>query len=163
MDIKETTNSNKYKIILYILAGIVVILLVFQAGMYAGFKKASFSNRMGQMYFEQMRGGANSGQFSDFNRVLPNAHGAIGQIVSINGGKIVVEDRDGIDKTIRVSSSTVIKGFNGANNLEDLKVNDLIVVFGSPSEADSIVDARLIRTMPSPDLVEFEKVNNSKK
>ena len=120
MDTKEIIKSNKFKIAIYIIAGILVLLLVFQAGMLAGFQKASYSNRIGEMYFQKMNGSIDDGPMADFNRGnLPNAHGAIGQIISIDGQNIVVEDRDGTDKTIKISSSTIIKGFDGEKDIVD--------------------------------------------
>ena len=149
MEIKDIIKSNTFKKAIYIIGGLFILLFVFQAGMFVGFQKASFSNGIGEMYFRQMRGGGNNMMGIQRDN-FANAHGAIGNIVSINGLNIVVEDRDGVDKTVKISSSTAVKGLNGENTINDLKTGDFIVVFGSPSDKDLVVDARLVRVLPPP-------------
>ena len=56
---KELAKSNKVKVSVYVIAGVLVLLFVFQAGMFVGFKKASFSFRVGENYFREMNGRRN--------------------------------------------------------------------------------------------------------
>jgi hypothetical protein len=145
--IKEVLKKSKSNKVIHILVCIFIALLIFQAGMFVGFKKASFSFRTGEQYFRQMNGrqgdtflGANRADFS-------NSHGAIGKIININLPNIVVADKDGNEKTIIVSTSTNIRKFREEIRQEDLKVNDIITVIGEPTNKAE-VEARLIRVMP---------------
>jgi len=158
--IKKIVKSENFKISVYVLAGILVLLFVFQAGMFVGFKKASFSFGMGENYFREMNGRQNDPMMGLQRGDFGNAHGAIGQIVGLNLPNIVVEDRDGANKTVNISSSTSLKGVKGNIKAEDLKLNDHIVVFGS-SNNDSVVDARLIRMMPPPPAQEFRESSST--
>jgi len=147
--VKTFFGSKKGKISVFIVGGIILALVIFQAGMFVGFKKASFSFRMGEQYFRQMKGGQEP--FGGIGRDnFGNSHGAIGKIISVNLPLLVVSDKDGIEKTIIISTSTEIKKFKEAIQQEDLKVDDFVTVVGSPNDK-SQVEARLIRIMPSPE------------
>lgn len=147
--IKEILKDSKIKKVVCILGYVLAVLVIFQAGMFVGFKKAGFSFRTGEQYFRQMNGrpddkfmGMNRGDFS-------NLHGAAGKIVSINLPLIVVTDRDNVERTITVSTSTDIRKFRDSIKAEDLKVNDFITVIGDPND-NAQIDAKLIRVMPNP-------------
>ena len=147
--IKEVFKKSKTNKVIHILAYIFVALLIFQAGIFVGFKKASFSFRTGEQYFRQMNGrqgdqfmGMNIGDFG-------NSHGAIGKIISINLPNIIVADKDGNEKIINISTSTDIRKFKEIIKFEDLKLNDFITVIGEPNDKAEI-EARLIRIMPDP-------------
>ena len=148
-DIKKVLKNSKVKWAICILGCVVVALIIFQAGMFVGFKKAEFSYRTGEQYFRQMNGRPDD-LFMGMNRSdFENSHGAIGKIISINLPKIVVTDIDGIEKTITISTSTDIKKFKDSIKPEDLKINDFVTVIGNPTEKAE-VEAKLIRIMPNP-------------
>jgi len=148
--LKEIKQTRKFKISVYIILSVLILLFVFQIGMFVGFKKASFSFRTGENYFREMTGRRNDPMMGlrrgDFN----NAHGAVGQIVSINLPNISVENQDENVQTIAISTSTAIRGLTGPINSADLKINDLVVIFGAPDNNSAVIDARLIRLMPVP-------------
>ncbi len=161
--IKEVLKKSKIKWVMCAIGGFVVVLLIFQAGMFLGFKKASFSFRIGEQYFRQMNGRPND-QFMGMNRGdFENSHGAIGKIISIKLPSLIVSDKDGGEKTIIISTSTDIKKFKDSIKSEDLKVNDFITVIGSPNNR-SEVEAKLVRVMPDPANIPFEsfETNNVK-
>jgi len=147
--IKEMSSTNKVKILLIFISVLVAVLFIFQAGMFFGFRKASFSFRTGERYFKEMRNRGDDPMMGIRRDDFSNAHGAIGQIVAINLPTITVEDRDGFDRAISISTSTAIRSMRGDIKQEDLKLNDFIVVFGNPSD-NQTVEARLIRIMPAP-------------
>ncbi len=147
---KQMINSSKFKKAISILLGLVAILFVFQLGMFVGFKKAAFSNRIGENYFREMRGGQNDFLLGFRAGDFINEHGAIGTIIQIKPSFIVVEDRDGDEKTVNISTSTQIKFMNDLKTKDDLKIDDFVVVFGAPRNATSTeIEARLIRIMPT--------------
>ena len=148
MDFKNIAHSGALKKIVYSIAVLILLLVTFQIGEYVGFKKAAFSDRIGADYFRQISGrgglifGVRSGDFE-------NAHGVIGKIISMSSSTMVVEDHNGLDKTVVFSTSTDIHGV-GDDLSHVLQVGDVVVVFGSASSTSSVVDARLIRILPPP-------------
>ncbi len=150
-EIKNIFGTRKFKIIIYIIIGLLVLLFVFQAGMSVGFEKASFYNKVGENYFHEINGGPNSKIMGIQKGDFESAHGAVGQIVELKLPLITIEDRSGIEKTIEISSSTQIKDANGDEKTDDLKTDDFVVAFGSPSSStDPVLLARLIRVLPPP-------------
>ncbi len=147
--IKEVLNKSKVKWASCILGCLIVALLIFQAGMFVGFKKAGFSYRVGEQYFRQMNGRPND-QFMGMNRGdFENSHGAIGKIISISLPSVIISDKDNTEKTILISSSTDIRKFKDSIKPEDLKINDFVTVIGNPNDKAEI-EARLVRIMPDP-------------
>lgn len=157
MDLKTITKSHSFKALLYTIGTCIVLLFVFQIGMFVGFKKATFFNQVGQAYFRQMNEGHDTfmGQMGIHSDDFINAHGAIGQIMSVKDSLIVVEDRNNSEKVVRISSSTIIKGPDGAKSITDLKTGYFITVFGD-NDADTdnnngpTINAQLIRILPPP-------------
>ena len=74
-------------------------------------------------------------------------HGTIGKIIKIELPTLVIEDKDNVEKIITISDNTLVRRFREELNPEDLKVNDSIVVIGSPSDTSEI-QAGLIRILP---------------
>ena len=87
---------------------------------------------------------------------FPNSHGAIGKILSIKLPIIVVSDRDNVEKTIIVGTSTDIRQMRNQLGAKDLRVNDFITVIGEPN-TNAEIEAKLIRLMPTPEIL----LNNS--
>ena len=153
--IKKALGESKVKRIICILGYALIVLIVFQAGMFVGFKKAEFSYRTGEQYFRQMSGRL-SNQFMGMNRSdFGNSHGAAGKIITINLPIMIVSDKDGIEKTIIISTSTDIRKFKDSISAEDLKVNDFVTVLGNPTDKAEL-EAKLIRIMPEPENIIFE-------
>jgi len=152
--IKEVFKNTKIKYTIYTLGYIFVALLIFQAGMFVGFKKAGFSFKAGEQYFRQMNGRPND-QFMGMNRGdFENSHGTAGKIISIKLPSLIVADKDGVEKTIIISTSTDIKLFKDSVKAEALKLNDFVTVIGSPNDKAE-VEAKLIRVMPNPASLPF--------
>jgi hypothetical protein len=151
--VKEILKKSKMKWIICTLGAIVVALLIFQAGMYFGFNKASFSFQTGEQYFRQMNGMPND-DFMEMNRDLLDSHGAAGKIISIKLPTFIVADKDGTEKTIVTDASTTIVQFKNSIKPEDLKVDEFVTVIGDPTN-NAEVDAKLIRIMPDPGSIPF--------
>lgn len=150
MDLKNLSQSKTTKSVLLIIVGLVVLLLVFQAGVFVGYHKARFSARLGDNYRQNFGPGRGMGMmgpgfFPDAD--LPGGHGATGRIVKINLPSVIVADRDGLEKVVTVATSTDIRSGRGAITPADLKVDDVIIAFGSPNEQGAIA-AKLIRLLP---------------
>ena len=140
-------QSKKFQIITWMIAGIIVLLLAFHAGVIVGYKKASFSYRWGENYHRNF-GGPRSG-FSNnfFDRDFIESHGTFGQIIKIDGMTLVVKGRGDAEKIIVIKNNTVTRKQRNTISTNDLKINDYIVIIGEPNNQGQI-EAAFIRIMP---------------
>lgn len=149
MDFNKFFQSRTFKISLWSILGLIVLLLIFKVGMAVGFRKANFSYRWGENYHRNF-GGPVGGFFGNFyENDFIESYGAFGQIIKIDGSTVIVKGRGDIEKIISTRDNTVIKRFQENIKLTDLKVDDYIVVIGDPNDSGQI-EAKLIRLMPSP-------------
>ncbi len=159
IDFNKIFQSRKFKIALLALGAFIVLLFVFCAGMAVGFRKADFSFKWGENYHRNFAG-PRGGFFEDFiGRDFINGHGVFGQIIKIDGSTLVIKGADNTEKIILVKDDTTINRLQEKIKAGDLKVDDQVVVIGSPNEQGQI-EAQLIRVMPvSPagGLSPFEK------
>lgn len=142
------------KTVLVAFGALIVALLIFQAGIFVGYRKASFSygsgdnfhrmfgapERHGMMDRDGMRG-IMGGEFT-------SAYGTTGTIVKINLPTIIVAGTDKVEKVVVVNEKTILRQFRNDVKNEDLKVGDSVVVIGSPNDKAQI-EARLIRVLPA--------------
>ncbi len=142
---KDFLHSRVFKIVVFGIVGLIVLLFVFQAGMLVGFRRAGFSRGLGDNYYRVF------GRGEPMPMMRPNgfteAYGATGKIISVNLPTIVVENRDNVEKTILIKDDTIIREFRNDLKPADLKVNDFITVVGSPN-SQSQIEAKLVRVMP---------------
>jgi len=150
-EFKKFAESKSFKKLIYVLGTIFILSLVFQAGMFVGFKKASFSRDWGNNYernFGPRRGVPDF--MIDNMREIPNAHGAIGKIIKVELPNIVVLDKDQTEKIIIIKDDTSILERREVLNKESLAVDQFIVVIGNPNDKGQI-EAKIIRIMPAPE------------
>jgi len=147
MDIKKFFQTNSFKIIIAVIAGLIVILLILSLGMFIGYRKARFSYRWGENYHQNF-GGPRGGFFQDFSgRDFIESHGIFGQIIKIDSASLAIKGRDGAEKIIMLKANTAIRSGREEIKPGDLKVNDYVTVIGDPNDAGQI-EANLIRVMP---------------
>lgn len=150
--IKKVFESKKVLVIASILGVLIIASLIFQAGVSVGFHKASFGRNWSENYgrnFGMMRDGDRDfirGMMDQRN--FPNAHGSVGKIIKIELPIIIVQDRDGTEKIVIIKDDTSIRSVKENIKVSNLKVDDFIVVIGSPNEEGQI-EAKLIRLMPA--------------
>jgi hypothetical protein len=149
MNFKDFFQSKKIKIALAVIFVLIIILLIFQAGIYVGFKKASFSYQWGENYYKNFAGPR--GGFMDDIRggKMMAPHGVFGTIIKIDGNSLIVSGGSEMEKAVLIGGDTIIKKFQETLSLSDLKVNDKITVIGSPT-SDGRIEAKLIRVLPKP-------------
>ncbi|HAS80533.1 MAG: hypothetical protein UR25_C0001G0139 [Candidatus Nomurabacteria bacterium GW2011_GWE1_32_28] len=149
-DIKKVFDSKVSVGFIYGIAAAIIMILIFSIGVSVGFHKASFGQAWGENYernFGMMPGGM---MFNEDN--FPNAHGAIGKIIKIELPTIIVQDKDNIEKVVLIKDDTQIQEKREDMSVNNLKIDDFIVVIGNPNEQGQI-EAKLIRIMPSPELI----------
>lgn len=167
MNYKNFIQTKVSQKTLWVIGALVVALLIFQAGIFVGYRKASFSygsgdnfhrmfgsperpgmiGRKGMMGFEGMIGregmmGPNFGGFT-------SAYGTTGTIVKISLPTIVVAGTDKVEKIITTDSKTIVRSFRNEIKPTDLKVGDSVIIIGAPNTSAQI-EAKLIRVLPSP-------------
>lgn len=156
-DFKEFYGSKSFRRTLLIIVGLIFLLVVFQAGVTVGYRKAAFSYHLGDMYyrtFESHDGRGAQGIIvvpgikENFTN-LPGGYGATGKILRVNLPTFVVAGPDNIEKIIFVGSSTSIRRFRDSISATELRNDDFAVVIGTPNEQGQIV-AKLIRVVPPP-------------
>jgi hypothetical protein len=144
MDIQNFFKSKQFKLVLMGLGGLIVLLLVFQLGVFIGFRKANFTFGWGDNYHRAF-GGPRGGFLNDFEgRDFTSGHGVAGSIIKIDSGLIIVKGSDNVEKIIATDSTTTINKGRQAIQSSDLKVDDRIVVIGSPQNNGSVL-AKMIR------------------
>ncbi len=148
---KKTKDILKWLIIG--IFSLVVIILIFNAGMFVGATKAKFSYKWAENYHKNFSG-PKDGFFNDWRRppISPGdfieGHGIFGEIIEINDSDFVIKDRGDIEKVVLIDEDTVIKDKMENIKKDELKVGKYIVVIGSPNEQGQI-QAKLIRIFNS--------------
>ena len=152
--LKDFGCSKGFRLVAMAIVILVVLLAVFQAGRFVGFRQAIFSGHLGDNYYRAFEDSGrgmmgNPGPHSFWSDDLPNGHGAAGKIIKINLPNIVVLGPDNIEKVIKVDDKTLVRRFRNTVKASDLSVGDFIVVIGTADESSEIA-AKLIRLLPPP-------------
>ncbi|MCX6743002.1 MAG: hypothetical protein NT116_02080, partial [Candidatus Parcubacteria bacterium] len=91
MDLNKIFQSKIFQVIVIGIAVLIVILLVFKAGMMVGIKKADFSCRWSDNYHRNF-GGPKGGFWGGFgDRDFMDANGTFGQIIKIEGNLLTIK------------------------------------------------------------------------
>jgi hypothetical protein len=152
VDFNKIFQSKKAKIALIALGALIVLLLVFQLGMTVGFRKANFSFRWAENYHQNFAGPRTGflGNFArDFiGKDFIEAHGVFGSIIKIDGSTLVIKGANNVEKTVLLKDDTAIERLRETIKPADLKIDDNVVIIGSPNDSGQI-EAKLIRVMPA--------------
>jgi hypothetical protein len=147
-EIKQIAILKIVKTVLIILGGFIIACGIFWLGMIIGLRKASFNYQWGKNYsdlferpermvFVNSRGGG----FID-------ANSAVGFVIKIDTSTLLIKGDDGVEKSILIGGSTVIRRWQNTILPDDIKVDEKVVILGVPSSTGQI-EARLIRVMPA--------------
>lgn len=151
--LRSLTDSRPFIVILFTLFILLIISVIFEAGVLFGMHEARLSYRWGENY--AMNFGGPRGGFMPMMDGLPpapNGHGAFGQIATTTLPTFIITDPIHPEESIRVGTSTIIK--DGANTVTTaaLTRGTYVVVLGTP-DAEGSIDASLIRIMPAPGMM----------
>ncbi|MDB5204185.1 MAG: hypothetical protein JWP09_213 [Candidatus Taylorbacteria bacterium] len=153
---KEVSRSKYFNLALIAVALVVWTGLILQLGMIVGYQKASYFFKSGDNYYKNLRGPKPMPMGLNDND-LPRSHGAIGKVLQVSLPEILIEDKDGAEKTIIVGSSTIIKKLEGPAEANSISIGDYVVTIGNPN-GDAKIEAKLIRILPP--LPEEDNNNN---
>jgi len=146
--IKQYLSSRPLRVIVYTLAAIIALLLVFTAGMLAGFSHVRLQRRFDAHMPPPPYGAAPTGGFP---HLLFDAggHGVIGTISSIALPEITIVSRDGTSRTIVLASTTALRNDRGDASTSALSLGDTIVAIGVP-QGNGEITTKLIRILSIP-------------
>ena len=148
MDLNKIFQSKTFKVVFLGVAGLIIILLVFKAGIMIGVRKADFSCRWSDNYHRNF-GGPQSGFLKGWgDRDFLNANGTFGQIIKIDGLTLIIKGGNDVEKIILIKDATTIQRLKETIKLADLKIDDYVVIIGEPNNTGQI-EAKLIRLLPS--------------
>jgi predicted hydrocarbon binding protein len=148
-DIKKFFESKISERILIAIGIVIVVVLIFSAGIAVGFHKASFGRDWGENYEHNfgIRENRHGFPFGLDQDNFPNSNGAIGKIINIQLPTIIVQGKDNIEKVVLIKDDTRIQEMMTIIKPTDLKINDNIVTIGIPNSQGQI-EAKFIRVMP---------------
>lgn len=142
-------DTPKGRVTAGIVLSLVLALVVFQAGVAVGYKKAEFSGRTGDRFFRVWGGEKGVRAAMPLPDDFIGGHGAAGRVVSVSLPTFFVATPDNLEKEVFVDSGTVVRKFRASVAASDIQPDEFVVVLGDP-ETDGRIRAKLVRVMPSP-------------
>lgn len=148
--LRDWFKNDKSPVLRGVLIGVIgtlVVIGIFQAGMFIGFHKALFMMRMQNRGFGFER---DSNGMHMMRVALPGGgpemHGALGTIKRISLPTFTLTERDNSDREVIVGTTTKVRRGRDDMNPQGLRVQDRVIIFGEP-DAEARIQARLIRVM----------------
>ncbi|MEI6296737.1 MAG: hypothetical protein WCO84_03780 [bacterium] len=155
MELKNLPNSKGFKTTILVIGVLIFSLLIFKAGVFVGYYRASFSNQWGDRYEKTFGRGPGEdfrgmGMMRGFNPRdnFSSANGLSGKILDIKLPSLTIEDRDNVEKIVIIGNETLIRKSKNELKPEDLNTGDSVIIIGAPN-VNAEIEARLIRVMPS--------------
>ena len=151
-EVKKIIQSKKIKVTIGVILILAVFSVIFQAGVYLGFHKASFLYNSGDNFYRAFGEENNETNRVGFKDEFSGGHGAIGKIVKIALPTLVVVGPDNIEKVVLTDGKTSVHSLRNIASTTELKVDDYITVLGTPNDQGQVM-ARFIRIMPTPQTI----------
>ncbi len=120
-------------------------LLIFHAGVVFGSHRGPFNRPEAEREF---RSPFFPGNFAFPHGFIPNTHGAVGTVTALTLPTFTMETREGVTKTILVSTSTAIRSA-GPAEATALSKGDQVIILGE-LDSEGRIAAKLIRILPAP-------------
>lgn len=143
-------SEGTLKPILIILCVILLSFSMFQLGINIGSNRGRFACNWAKNYQNNF-GGPQRGFGIMPEKPFIDGHGIFGEIIKIDNSDIIINDRNNIEKVIKITNDTSINNFESKAKITDLKVGDRIMVIGDPNNQGQI-DAKLIRIFNKTDI-----------
>ncbi|MDB4984460.1 MAG: hypothetical protein JWM20_639 [Patescibacteria group bacterium] len=143
--ISHVVQSNGFRRFIIGILGLILVAIIFQAGVTVGFRKASFGKNFDNHYeenFGPMHQGIGGPR-------IPNPNGAAGKIISANGSLISVLEKNNSEKSVAITDETQIRFMHQEGTASELVPGTFIVAIGDPNAQGQIV-AKFIRIIPAP-------------
>ncbi|MBV9349641.1 MAG: hypothetical protein JO026_02720 [Patescibacteria group bacterium] len=144
-DLQTLVRSPLFTKVLVGIGGVLILFLVFQAGVAVGIHKAGANFRMGENYYRAL--GENGRDF--FGQDFSEAHGAVGSILSVSLPNFILEEKNNTEKVVVIGNQTVIRDFRNATSAAALIPGKFVIVLGDPDD-NGWIKANLVRILPPP-------------
>lgn len=146
----ESLRAPRTSALVRILALLLLLALVFWIGTAVGYRKAEFSYRFSDNYFQAFGGNRANLTMMGLNRqdALVSGRGTVGKVLNASLPTILVSDRDGTEKSVLITNETVVRSARMDIASSSIKADDFVVVIGSPDATGRII-ATFVRVMPS--------------
>jgi hypothetical protein len=134
-------SSSRVRITLAIIGALVVLALVFHAGVAFGAHHGAWGRMSGDRGFRHPffpQG------FALPHGFIPNEHGAVGTVRSVSPA-VTIETRDGAIRPVAIATSTLVRA-RGEEGTTTLSVGDKVIVIGQVNEQGRI-DAKFINVL----------------
>lgn len=128
---------------------LIVLLGVFQLGIFVGSHKAGFAFKRYELYNGNREMPGELPSHGPMGLPLPGTfdpNGAVGSVISNNGKTMVLKGVDNSEKIIIFSSSTEIQDGPNVIQPSDISENKHVVIFGNPDDKGRI-EAKFIRIL----------------
>jgi hypothetical protein len=146
---EEIKNKKMLNILKWTIVGILsfaIAVLSFGVGVRVGEERAQFSFRWAEDYHRNF-GGPDSGIFGNMpGNEFMSGHGIFGSIIKIDEKTLIIKDKDNTEKTVVILDNTTIVDKINTVKLSDLKIDDNVVIIGSPNQQGEI-EAKFIRLL----------------
>lgn len=83
--------------------------------------------------------------FFPFER-RPGPHGALGEVLRVEGDKVIVRNRFGVERTLCITPKTIIERGRRHISLGDIREGERVIAIGSP-QPDGSIQIRIIRVL----------------
>lgn len=146
MNLKETFHSRPISSTILLLAILLIILLIFQAGMFVGYRKASFGlNWRANFYNNPDDPQSVFAPFMHYGNEI-NPRGIVGEIISVRMPHFIIKGAGPDERIVYIDPNTAIRCPIGSASTSDLVLGQHVVVIGRPGEK-GILNATLIRLL----------------
>jgi len=149
MTTQDFFTSPRFNRIVIGLAAALVILVVFQAGIFVGYRKglqiSSWETDLGRNVDDP------HSLFAPFMHDVddPGSHGAVGFVISVHQPNFMVKGDAQAEQVIMLGPDTEIRRMHDVASTSDLQPGIPVVVIGTPG-SDGRLHATFIRILPAP-------------
>lgn len=144
MNLNEIFVSKTLKKLLVTMACLVLALLIFQAGIYIGYRKAQLSYQWGENY-HRVFGGPRGGFLQDLSGddFVPG-YGLVGTVIKLDGSTLIIKSTNDVERAVTLTDDTTIR--RGTNNIgpRDIKTNTAVTIISAPN-GDGTLQAKFVR------------------
>ncbi len=135
-------RSKKKHVALCVAGEIIVLLLVFHAGISYGERRVF--HRLGVLQNRHMP------EFGFLSHsFIPQGHGMVGIITEVALPTITLQTREGNNEVVKISTSTIIRDNNTPSAPQNLIMGVHIMVLGDPENNTEQFTARFINILPT--------------
>ncbi len=138
MDTREKVRFGWLRWALLALGALLIFFLIFDAGVAVGMRYSmGMRGPGGHVGMPAQQFGFGGFGIAVPHGYIPEGHGAVGTIQTIDATTITLQTREGGTQVVAINANTHIQSATTTGTLKDLRPGQTIVVLGDPHEATS--------------------------